>query len=250
MRSNKILVFEDINSAAKKAVDFINSKLENLTSNQFFTIALSGGTTPKKLYGFFSENYSNKIDWNKIQLFWGDERCVYPDNSESNYRMTYENLLKHINIPSENIFRIYGEAEPDEEAVRYSELLSKKLRIINGIPSFDLIILGLGEDGHTASIFPDQLELFYAQEFCVTTVHPVTNQKRISITGKVINNADTVVFLVTGENKAEKVFEIIYEKETAKKYPAFYVNPSSKNLIWLIDKGVARFIETDLVKYI
>lgn len=248
MRRDKILVFDEINSAAKKAVEFINSKLEELPSKRFYTIALSGGTTPQKLYSFISKNYSDKIDWSKIQLFWGDERCVPPDNEESNYRMTYEHLLKHINIPEENVFRIYGEAEPSKEALRYSELLKQKLKIINGIPSFDLIILGLGEDGHTASIFPNQLELFYSENFCVTVVHPVTKQKRISTTGKIINNADTVVFLITGENKAEKIFEIVNEKEKAKNYPAYFVNPVSKKLVWLIDKDAAQLIDPAFIK--
>lgn len=243
MRRNKIIVFNEINDAALKAVEFINQKLERLQSNNFFTIALSGGSTPKNLFDSISKNYSDKIDWRKIKLFWGDERCVPPDNEESNYRMTYEHLIKHINIPTENIFRIKGESEPEKESKRYSELLQKELKNISGIPSFDLVVLGLGEDGHTASIFPDQLELFHSDNFCVTAVHPVTKQKRISITGKIINNADKVVFLVTGENKAQKIYEIINEKETAKNYPAYFVNPISKNLVWLIDKDAAKLID-------
>jgi len=248
MRNDKIIIFGEINSAAEKAVDFINSKLKELPSNRFYTIALSGGTTPKKLFSIISEKYSDKIDWGRIQLFWGDERCVPPDNEESNYRMTYEYLLKHINIPEENVFRIYGESEPEKEVKRYSEILKQNLKIVNGIPSFDLIILGLGEDGHTASIFPNQLNLFYAEDFCVIALHPVSKQKRISITGKIINNADKVVFLITGENKAEKIFEIISEKEKAKNYPANFVNPISKKLVWLIDKDAARLIDLSLIQ--
>ncbi|MDH7605823.1 MAG: 6-phosphogluconolactonase, partial [Melioribacter sp.] len=145
MRNDKIIIFDEINSAAENAVNFINSKLKELPTNHFYSIALSGGTTPKKLFSIVSEKYSDKIDWSRIHLFWGDERCVPPDNEESNYRMTYEHLLKHINIPEKNIFRIYGESEPEIEAKRYSEILKQNLTIVNGIPSFDLIILGLGE---------------------------------------------------------------------------------------------------------
>jgi len=243
MRKDKIIVFNEINDAAKIAVDFIYQKLEQLPSNNYFTIALSGGTTPKNLFDSISKNYSDKINGRKIKLFWGDERCVPPEHQESNYRMTYEHLIKHIDIPTENIFRIKGESEPEKEAKRYSDLLQRELKNINGIPSFDLVVLGLGEDGHTASIFPDQLELFYSDNICVTAVHPVTKQKRISITGKIINNADKVVFLVTGENKAQRIYEIINEKETAKNYPAYFVNPISKKLVWLIDNDTAKLID-------
>ncbi|MEJ5351732.1 MAG: 6-phosphogluconolactonase [Melioribacteraceae bacterium] len=248
MRKDKIIVFNEINDAALKAVEFINQKLERLPSNNFFTIALSGGSTPKNLFDSISKNYSDKIDWRKIKLFWGDERCVPPEHEDSNYRMTYENLIKHIQIPSENVFRIYGESDPLEEAKRYSEILQRELKIKDGVPSFDLIILGLGEDGHTASIFPNQLNLFYSEDFCVTAVHPVTKQKRISITGKIINNADTIVFLVTGEKKAQKIYEILNEKEAAKNYPAYFVNPVSKNLVWLIDKDAAQLIDPAFIK--
>ncbi len=250
MKNRKIIVFDNIKSLDDFSLDYLNREVNNLPANNFFTIALSGGTTPEKIYNFFSRNYSDKIDWERIKIFWGDERCVPPDDKESNFRMTFENLIKHIHIPEKNIYRIYGENEPHKESHRYSELLKRELRIVNNIPSFDLIILGLGEDGHTVSIFPGQIQLFNSNELCVTTVHPVSNQKRITITGKIINNAKKVAFLVMGEKKSKIVFEILNEKENAMHYPAFYVNPQSNNLTWIIDKEAAKLLDCSDCIYI
>lgn len=243
MRNDKLIVFRDFVSLANKVVDHLNKKTYELAADNFFTIALSGGSTPKNLFSVISENYSDKINWDKIKIFWGDERSVDPNNEQSNYNMTYNYLLKYIDIPEENIFRIHGEANPEEEAKRYSKIIENELKVINGIPSFDLVMLGLGEDGHTASIFPDQLNQFFSDSYCVVTFHPESKQKRISITGKIINNAKEVVFLVTGKSKSIKIYEIINDKENAKNYPAYFVKPVSGKLMWLVDDEAASMID-------
>lgn len=213
---------------------------EVISSEKQITVALSGGTTPKSLFDYWSSLPENEIDWSKIKFFWGDERCVSPDNSESNFKMSKDHLFNNINIPEENIYRIKGENNPTEEATRYGELLNSELSQQNGTPIFDIVILGMGDDGHTASIFPHEIELWDNQNNCVTATHPVSGQIRVSLTGKVINAAKNVAFLVTGSNKAEKVKEIIEQPEVAeKKYPAALVQPDSDNLYWYLDEAAA-----------
>lgn len=206
-------------------------------------IALSGGGTPKAIFDYWASQLKDEIPWEKIKFFWGDERCVPPDDEMSNYGMTKKHLFDHITIPTENIFRIQGENEPSYEAKRYSEVLKQQSGDINKTPELDLIILGLGDDGHTASIFPHEIDLWNSDEDCVVAKHPETGMKRISFSGKVINNANKVIFLVTGENKAQKVKSIIKNrKDFGSKYPGAKVNPKDHILYWFMDEKAASLI--------
>lgn len=207
------------------------------------TIALSGGSTPKSLFEYWAQLPEGEINWHKLRFFWGDERCVPPTDNESNYKMTKEHLFDFVPVPEENIFRIQGENDSATEAKRYGELLHRELETTNGVPSFDILILGMGDDGHTASIFPHEINLWDSPDNCVTATHPVSGQKRVSLSGKVINAAKHVFFLVTGENKAEKVKEIIAQPDAAKKkYPAALVQPESENLHWFLDSEAAKLL--------
>lgn len=205
-------------------------------------VALSGGSTPKVVFDVLALNYGTKIDWSNIHFYWGDERCVPPEDSESNYKMTVDHLFSKIDVPKENIHRILGESNPSTEAMRYANLLEINLDRVEGIPQFDLVILGMGDDGHTASIFPHEIELWEAQDHCVVATHPESGQKRVSINGKVINAAKEVAFLVTGKGKAEKVDIIQNRKEGYEKYPAALVNLESGSLYWFMDTEAASLI--------
>ena len=208
------------------------------------TIALSGGSTPKSLFDYWAEHHKNDIDWNSVFLFWGDERCVPPTDEQSNYKMTKDHLLDLVPIPEQNIFRIKGENDPAAEAKRYSTLLQMEVEATGGVPSFDLIMLGMGDDGHTASIFPEEIGLWKSSQICVVATHPDSGQKRVSLSGKVINNARNVAFLVTGAVKAEKVKQIIESRKEVKGiYPAAKVKPASGNLVWFLDKQAAKELE-------
>jgi 6-phosphogluconolactonase len=203
------------------------------------TVALSGGSTPKVLFRILAEKYEEEVTWKKIRFFWGDERCVAPDDEESNYGMTQELLLRHIDIPLANIHRIKGEEDPKQEAIRYGELIREHVKMEDGYPVFDLIILGMGADGHTASIFPHQKELLMSEDICAVATHPESGQKRITLTGPVINRAEQVVFLVTGASKRDKLSQIIREEGDWFSYPAAHIRPLSGKLDWFVDEAAA-----------
>lgn len=232
----EIKVYNDKNEVAEQFSAYFSEKVADLES---FHVALSGGSTPKIVFDVLAANYADKIDWTKVHFYWGDERCVPPTDDESNYKMTVEHLFSKIEVPHENINRILGEKDPKGEAMRYANLLEIDLDRVEGVPQFDLIILGMGDDGHTASIFPHEIELWEAPDHCVVATHPDSGQKRVSINGKVINTAKEVAFLVTGASKAEKVEAIIEKTKGFEKYPAALVQPESGNLVWFLDAEAA-----------
>ncbi|MEH6514243.1 6-phosphogluconolactonase [Maribacter arcticus] len=229
----------------KVAKEFSKFLIEKSSNKKVFHIALSGGSTPKIVFDVLAEEFSNDVDWSAIHLYWGDERCVAPDDEESNYRMTVEHLISKVDIPEENIHRIKGENDPKLEAKRYDDLLEKELPKELGLPQFDLVLLGMGDDGHTASIFPHEINLWISPDNCEVAIHPESGQRRVSITGRIINNAKTVVFLVTGDSKAEKVRIIIDREEGYLKYPASHVSPKTKDLIWFLDAAAAEQLTID-----
>lgn len=207
-----------------------------------FHVALSGGSTPKLIFDVLAAQYGETIDWSQIHFYWGDERCVAPTDDQSNFKMTQDHLFSKIKVPKENIHRVLGENQPMGEAMRYANLLEINLDRINDIPQFDLVLLGMGDDGHTASIFPHEMNLWEADDHCVVATHPDSGQKRVSITGTVINMAKEVIFLVTGESKAKKVKEIHGKLGDYKKYPAALVVPESKKLFWFMDEAAASLL--------
>jgi len=207
-----------------------------------FHVALSGGSTPKLIFDVLAEKYGDKIKWSNIHFYWGDERCVPPMDEQSNFKMTKDHLFSKIEVPKENINRILGENQPQGEAMRYANLLEINLDRVEDIPQFDLVLLGMGDDGHTVSIFPNEIELWEAEDHCEVATHPDSGQKRVTINGKVINKAKEVIFLVTGDSKAEKVKEIHQQESGYKKYPAALVQPESGKLTWFMDEAAARLL--------
>jgi len=211
-------------------------------------IALSGGSTPKIIFETLARNYTEKIKWDKLHLFWSDERCVSPDDDESNFGMTKKCLLNFIDIPQKNVHHINGKNDPEKEAISYSEEIKKIVPFKNKYPLFDLVMLGIGEDGHTASIFPDQMHLLDSDKICDVAIHPSTGQKRITMTGKVINNSDAIRFLVTGESKADILKKIIEEKK--KIYPAEFINPLNGNLNYYVDEEASSLLDKRMTSFI
>lgn len=233
---SEIRIFNSVEELSEK---FSSELVTEVHSKLKTNIALSGGNTPKAVFNYIVSFYKEKLDWRKINLFWGDERCVPPDDPESNYGMTKKHLLDYINMPAENVHRIHGENDPEREAERYEGVLKVNLTRYNNIPGFDIIILGLGEDGHTASIFPDQMNLLITGKYCETAVHPGSKQKRITVTGRIINNSEKIYFLVTGKNKSIAADKIINKKNNYLKFPASHIKPVNGKVIWFLDRKAA-----------
>lgn len=218
------------------AAAFAKHLSEEIAISDKLNIAISGGSTPRLLFSLLSENYNEKIDWSKVHIYWVDERCVPPVDDQSNYKMTSSHLLDAIPIPQENVHRIYGEDDPKQEAERYGTLISQSLPIKKGLPIFDIILLGMGDDGHTASIFPPEMNLLESDNVCEVGTHPNSGQKRITLTGKVINAANQKHFLVVGANKAKVVSEIFSNSKNALAYPAAYIDDA----IWWLDSEASK----------
>jgi len=235
MEYPRILVFDTLDEMALKALKWLSAKT---SAQNTVSVALSGGNTPQALFEKIVKLDTGTVDWNKLLVFWGDERCVPPEHTDSNFRSAQKSILIPLDIPEEHIFRMHGETDPEIEAERYSQLLAEHLPIANGFPQFDLILLGLGEDGHTASIFPDDKYLFASSQFCAVAKHPLSGLQRITLTGSTINHASEVAFLVTGTPKAGIVAKIVQTPELTN-YPATKVAPLSGKLTWLLDKGSA-----------
>lgn len=212
------------------------------SQKHFFNVALSGGKTPEIIFSTLAENYKDKINWSYVRFFWGDERCVPPNDAESNYGMTKKFLLDKINIQPENIYRIFGENNPLDEAIRYEEQFLKLFGCNISNAKFGLTMLGLGDDGHTASIFPNSLQLLSVKDLFAVAEHPVTKQKRITATGRLINNSEKIIFLVTGDNKSSVLHEIIGRQKNYLEYPAAHIEPINGTLEWYVDKSAASLL--------
>ncbi len=218
------------------AADFA-SWFEGLGQDKI-TVALSGGSTPAALFELWGGEYASRIDWSRIHFFWGDERCVAPDDSDSNYGAAKRLFLDKVEIADDNIHRVLGEADPDEERLRYENEIYGNVDIDDdAIPTFDLVILGMGEDGHTASLFPHQSQFLKSPQVCEVAIHPETAQKRITLTGPVLSRAKKVAFLVTGEGKADVLAQVINRTGDFASYPASHIE--ADDLCFYVDEAAA-----------
>jgi 6-phosphogluconolactonase len=229
-----------VSSIGELASEFLNILtdlgISDNDSRKAVNIALSGGSTPLKMYEKLRLLQHELVTREKLNFFWGDERCVPPDHMESNYGNAYKTLLQYMNLSDDQIHRIRGENDPDKKSNRYEMILKEKLPMKDGVPFFDLIVLGVGEDGHTASIFPDRLDLFDTNLWVSSAIHPQTQQNRITLTGDVINNAGIILFMALGKEKNKILKDIFNDKKTAFSYPSYHIRPGSGKLIWLCDK--------------
>jgi len=200
-----------------------------------FAVVLAGGSTPKAMYEILARDYADRIDWSRVHVFFGDERMVPPDHEGSNYRMASEVLLEH--VPVASVHRMRGELPPDEAAESYEEELRTFFQTEN-VPRFDLILLGLGADGHTASLFPETSALEVHDRWVVANPVLKLDTTRITLTVPVINAAPAVHFLVAGEDKANALKEIIESDADPRAYPATLVQPPG-GPEWMLDQAAA-----------
>jgi 6-phosphogluconolactonase len=232
-----------VNSAADlfqaAAAEFTQAVTAGITAKGRFSVALSGGSTPKALYSLLGSGTKPAIPWDKVFFFWGDERHVPPDDPESNYRMTNEALLSKISASPENVFRIPAEQQDASVAANaYEQTLREFFRLRSGeFPRFDLVLLGIGTEGHTASLFPETSALKETQGLVVANWVEKLHTDRITFTLPVLNHAACVVFLVSGAGKAEIVHQIL--EGPGEELPAQRVHPSDGRLVWLLDRAAA-----------
>jgi 6-phosphogluconolactonase len=206
------------------------------------TVALAGGRTPEALYRLLAEiPYRERIDWDRVEIFWGDERCVPPDHPDSNYRMVREALLAHVPIPDANIHRMRGElADPVASAHEYEEVLRQACRVeVDTLPRLDVCLLGLGSDGHTASLFPGSPAIREQQRWVMAGWVEKLGAWRLTLAPRVINNARHVLFLATGAEKAETVGVVLEGPVVPDRLPAQIVRPAYGQLEWLLDRDAA-----------
>lgn len=200
------------------------------------TIALSGGSTPRGLFTLLAqEPYRSAIPWSQCEFFWGDERCVPPDDPESNYRMARETLLDRVPVPVAHIHRMHGEDPPAQAAEDYERELRRIFASDGDWPRFDLILLGMGDDGHTASLFPGSAALAETQHWVVAHYVEQVHMNRLTLTLPVLNHARHIVFLVSGASKAPALRTVLASSGGADSLPSARVRPIDGQLIWLVD---------------
>jgi 6-phosphogluconolactonase len=222
---------------------FLDAAVKAATARGVARIAISGGSTPKTMFGMLADPdrpFLKQVPWDKIDLFWVDERCVPPDNIESNYRMTREAMLSKVPLSRERVYRMEGELDPEVAAARYESVIRNAFKLEGAqTPTFDLVLLGIGPDGHTASLFPHTDALNEMSHIVVPNHVPQKESWRITLTWPVINQGREVAFLVEGEGKAEVVHDVFlgpYQPET---HPSQLIRPASGQLTLLLDAAAA-----------
>ncbi len=235
----EVRVFADLEDVSRNAAEFFRLLSQKVILQQGrFAAAISGGSTPRRLYELLgSSHYREAIDWKRVHIFQVDERCVPRHHPDSNYGMIFNTLLAPANIPESNVHRIAGEDSAEQAAGRYEQEL-RAFFDTTGIPSFDLLILGVGEDGHTASLFPNKAAVF-DQEHLAAPVHlEPPKLSRVTLTFPVLNHAARILLLASGQSKAQVIQEII-EKRTPQEYPAGLLRPAKGSALWFVDRAAA-----------
>jgi 6-phosphogluconolactonase len=233
-----IHVFENPRELARAAAEmFAEEAAKNIREKGSFSMALAGGSTPKALYELLATEYRDALDWKEVHAFFGDERTVSPDHEDSNYRMAQHALLSQ--VPVGSVRRMRGELDPREAATLYEQELRT---FFGGPPRFDLVLLGIGEDGHTASLFPDTSALDVTDRFVVENPVEKLGTVRLTLTLPAINAAKRIIFLVAGEGKAGALEEILEGDANPREYPAKLVR-SEGGTRWTVDRAAARLLD-------
>jgi len=238
-------IFDDNRSFVDGSADFIaKSAAGAIAERGRFTIALSGGGTPKQIYArLATADYRGRIAWEKVHIFFGDERCVPPDDARSNYRMAREAWFDRAPIPAENIHRIHAEDAPELEALRYEQDIAGLYRSAR-LPAFDLILLGMGDNGHTASLFPGTAALRETTRWVVAQYVEVLTTWRVTFTAPLINAARRVAFLAEGAGKAQMLWNVLEGPYQPDVWPSQLIQPASGELHWLVDAAAAAKVTT------
>ncbi len=236
----EVRVYQDLEHLSRAAAQlFFDQAVQATRVRGRFFAALNGGSTPKRLFQLLREDKSGKINWTATHLFWGDERCVPPDDTESSYGQALELLLEHVKIPEENVHRIKGELGSVEASKDYALLLKQFASLPLDWPRFDLVLLGVGEDGHTASLFPGSPVEASSPILAVTAHYQDRPAERVTLTPPIFNSARMILFMAVGENKAITLGKVLNNGYHPELYPAQRIDPKEGRLIWLLDEAAA-----------
>ncbi len=228
----------DLSQAA--AAIFAGSCADAVRARGRALVALSGGNTPSKLFEMLAgPPFAERIDWPHVHAFWADERCVPPDDPESNYRQAYDALLSRVMIPPQNIHRVDGETPPREAALEYALTLKTFASPPLSWPRFDLVLLGMGDDGHTASLFPGTPVNIQTPTAAVTAHYEDRPADRVTLTPILLNAARKVIFLVSGDSKSQTLANVLHGKSDPLSLPAQRIHPTDGDLIWMVDRAAA-----------
>jgi 6-phosphogluconolactonase len=240
MLTPELHVSVDGPAVARAFADHLIKKLDEKKEGPLFW-ALSGGSTPKLLFKLLAEEYKNKVDWSRLHFFWGDERCVPHDDPESNFGEVKSLLFDHVPVVWSQVHAVNTTLAPEDAAGAYGELMLQILPHNSaGLPILDLNMLGMGGDGHTASIFPSNMdELLTDPRICAVATHPESGQLRVTMTGPVLNASDEVAFLVTGNGKTQRTAQILNQEHGAENLPVSHIKPTSGKLLWFLDEAAA-----------
>jgi 6-phosphogluconolactonase len=229
--------------AASAASMFTSAATAAVRARGVARVAISGGGTPKAMFALLADRaapYFAQVPWQKLELFWVDERCVPPDDADSNYRMTREAMLSHVPLPLAQIHRMEGELDPEVAAARYEASIRTSFRLEGAqLPEFDLVLLGMGDDGHTASLFPHTAALHESQRLVVANHVPQKETWRITLTSPVINHGREVAFLIEGAGKAQVLHDVFAGPLDPESKPSQLVRPESGRLTVLLDAPAA-----------
>ena len=242
-----IRIFKDLEELSRAAADlFVEQATRSIAERNQFLVALNGGGTPNRLFQLLATECRDKLDWTRVHVFWGDERCVPPDDPGSSYGQAWEVLLSHVPIPEANIHRVKGELDPGQASNDYSVILKEFAPSPLDWPRFDLVYLGMGEDGHTASLFPGSPVDVSEPTLPVTAQYQDRPANRVTLTPIVFNSARIIVFMATGEKKAQTFAEVLSDRYNPELYPAQRIRPEDGRLIWLVDQTVTSKLPKDL----
>jgi len=240
MSDPSICVLPDAGAVAREAADrlAVMSRTAIATHGEF-SVALAGGSTPKVMYELLAADpYRSRVEWERVAIYFGDERCVPPEHPESNYAMAREALLSKVPIPPSRVFRMRGEIDPNEAAMEYGQLLKQKF----GDGGLDLVLLGMGDDGHTLSLFPGTAAVDEQEHRVVANYaeHSTTGKSwRITMTAPFVNRAHAVMVLVNGAKKAQRVQEVLEAERNPRRLPIQLIDPVNGRMIWLLDVPAA-----------
>jgi 6-phosphogluconolactonase len=245
----EVRVYKDLDDLSRVAAQLFVAQVEQAAKERgLFLAALNGGSTPQRLFQLIRDQKNKQIDWKAVHLFWGDERCVPSEDSESSYGQARNLLLSHVNIPDGNILRIKGELGPLEASKDYAITLRSFATPPAEWPRFDLVLLGMGEDGHTASLFPGSPVVTSSSTLAVTAHYQDRPAQRVTLTPPVFNSARLILFMAVGGNKALTLSKVINNKNQPELYPAQRISPTDGRLIWLVDEAAASRLPKSLLK--